>query len=370
MAVTSVAVGATNVFKLRGSNALDMWKSAAAMQPQQVALTLSRVETEWRSQALQFVECKADAGRSGCGTLQGTFRKSCGMVVNAVVSASSGDKGTVNDYMSIVCNEPQLHGWQQERCHSFAEAILTTMTADNYENRENLNVGALCTNFWAQMSSAEAARVVQEHKLQEQQLEVERARRAKLADEHKVQEQKLEAEHARKAKLARAEAERAAAAAEKKRIAAAGAAKRHAAEAKREETKRQLQAKAAARAVQEAAAAKAAKAAAEQIARKTAAEKASRAEERRHAEEAIRNLAESQAAEAEAKLKEAETQEQETKEKLADAIAAKDAKAMQRAAPKGKPASKLAPPKAAVPARDAHATPTSQRKTVATSKKA
>merc|ERR1719510_881485 len=245
MAVTSGTVGATSILKLRGSN---------AMQPQQAALTLSRVETQWRSQALQFAECKADAGRSDCGTVQGTFRKSCGTVVGAVVSASSGNKETVSEYMAVVCDEPQLRGWQQERCHSFARAVLAAMTADEYENREHLRADGLCASFWADMSSAEAARVIQEKKLQDQRLEAERARRAKLAQ---------------------AEAERAAA--ERKRIAEERAAKRHAAEVKREEKEMRWKAEAAARAAEQAkqtakraADLTAAKKAAEQVAKKKA----------------------------------------------------------------------------------------------------
>merc|ERR1719189_1873960 len=169
------------------------------MQPTVAARTLSRVETEWRSQALQFVECKGDAARSDCGLVQNAFQKSCSKIVNAVVAASSGDRETVAEYMAVVCNEPQLNDWKHERCQSFAKAISNTMTADSYQNRVSLNAGGLCLGFWANMSSAEGSRVAQEHALQAKHIEEERAKTAKRAKEAADELAEATAERNRKA---------------------------------------------------------------------------------------------------------------------------------------------------------------------------
>jgi len=152
------------------------------MQPAVAAHTLSKVESEWRSQALLFAECKAN-GLSDCGRAQNIFQKSCSTVVSAVVAASSGDVDTVKEYMGVVCAEPELKGWKQDRCQNFAKAISQTMTADNYANREYLNTQGLCTSFWSGMSSEEGARAAQERAQEAKRIEAEHALVAKRAKE-------------------------------------------------------------------------------------------------------------------------------------------------------------------------------------------
>jgi len=294
LAATHGMVGSAIVFQLRGSNVHDSWKVAGAMQPTVVAKTLSKVESEWRSQALQFVECNAEPNHGHCEAATGTFQKSCGTVVNAVVAASSGDRETVRDYMAVVCDEPQLKGWKKGRCRNFAQAILGAMTTNDYENRVHLYVTGLCTHFWTNMTNMESAIVAQEHQLQEKQIERARLaaktaaadatwKRAREAAEavHKVAEARIqEAKKRRAAEVARHEAE------EKKKAAERSSALKAAAELK--------------------------------AAKKAVAEK--KVQER---SEAARKAAEAQAAEAEAKLKEAEKQTQEIKQKMFEVEAAK-----------------------------------------------
>jgi len=290
LAAANGVAGAADL-KLRGSNAHDSWKYAGNMQPNLAANTLARVEADWRSQALQFAECKGETSRHDCGAYQGSFQKSCDTVVHAVVTASSGDRKTVNEYMAVVCDEPQLHGWKQERCRSFAQAILSTMTADSFENRERLSVAALCTGVWANMSSAESVRVAQEHELQATRLEAETAHKTKAATEQ------------------------AAAAAARKRVAEEAKARRRAAEARRLEEERRWQAGAAARAAKQAKEAAERAEAAKEAAKKRAAAQA--------AAKAVRKAAEAKAAEAEVKIQEAAMQAKETRQKILDAQTAR-----------------------------------------------
>jgi len=288
---------AANRQQLRALRTNDVENSVGTMQPAVVAHTLSRVEMEWRSQALQFVECKADTARSDCGLMQRAFQKSCGTVVNAVVAASSGDRNTVKEYMGVVCSEPELRDWKQERCHSFAQAISGSMTADTLENRVNFNTGGLCLDFWTKMSTAEGARVAREHALQAKRIEEERvlaAKRAKdaaekLAEETAARNRKLAAEarqrelQEKKKKLEE----------EHKQKLADIAAREAKFFAEREAAKR---AKAAKRAAEKAAAEAAAKAKHEAL----------EAEKRQRLEVAVK-AAETQAASADAKLAKAET---------------------------------------------------------------
>lgn len=301
-----VGVGRSNadIQQLRGSHKQDFSKLGGAMQPTVAAHTLSKVENEWRSQALLFAECQAE-NHTDCGRVQGSFQKSCSTVVSAVVAASSGDRDTVNEYMDVVCNEPELKDWKHDRCQSFAKAISNTMTADNYENRERLNMQSLCLGFWAHMSSEEAAHAARERALQAKRMEEEHALVVKQARE--AAQALADAAAAKKAKMA-AEA--------KRRMIEE---KRHAIE---EQHRRQLAEKAAQEAKLAAERAVAAKAA-EARAAKRAAQKADIEAQIRQRQEAARKAAEAQAAEADAKLAQSERDEQETKRKIADVEATK-----------------------------------------------
>jgi len=261
------------------------------------------LENEWRSQALQFVECNAESNNhSDCGATAGTFQKSCGTVVNAVVTASSGERETVREYMTVVCDEPQLRGWKQSRCQSFAQAIVETMTADNYENREHMNVRGLCTHLWTNMSSQEAARVAQEHQLQAKQIEAE-----------KVQ----------KTKRAREAAEAGAADAARKRVREAAEARHKAAEARIQEAKKRWQAQAARRAAEEKKKAAEHSAALKAAAELKALKKAAAEKKAREKSEAARKAAEALSAQADSKLRDSQRLTQETTQKIFEAEANK-----------------------------------------------
>lgn len=182
LVLAGVSLSDANIQQLRGSHTQDFSKLGGAMQPAVAAHTLSKVENEWRSQALLFAECKAN-GLSDCGRAQNIFQKSCSTVVSAVVAASSGDVDTVKEYMGVVCAEPELKGWKQDRCQNFAKAISQTMTADNYANREYLNTQGLCLNFWSAMSTEEGARAAQERAQEAKRIEAEHALVAKRAKE-------------------------------------------------------------------------------------------------------------------------------------------------------------------------------------------
>jgi len=308
---------AANTEQLRGFRAHDFAKFAGAMQPTVAASTLSRVETEWRSQALQFVECKADATRSDCGLMQSAFQKSCSTIVNAVVAASSGDRETVAEYMAVVCNEPQLNDWKHERCQNFAKAISNTLTADSYQNRVKLNAGGLCVGFWASMSNAEGSRVAQEHALQAKHIEEERAKAAKRAKD--AAEALAEATAARNRKMA-------------------AEAKHREIEEKRRAVEEQHRRQVAEKAVREAKLVAEREAAAKAAAARRAAEKAALEAKMRQRNEAAQKAAEAQAAEADAKLAQAKHDEQETKRNIADAEAETAKRALHQPQPVAKAA--------------------------------
>ena len=298
--LVAASPSAANRQQLRGFRTNGFANFAGAMQPTVAARTLSRVETEWRSQALHFVECKGDAARSDCGLVQNAFQKSCSKIVSAVVAASSGDRETVTEYMAVVCNEPQLNDWKHERCQNFAKAISNTMTADTYENRRSLNTGGLCLGFWTNMSTAEGSRIAQEHALQAKRIEEEHAKAEERAKQ--AAKELAEATAARNRKMAQE-------------------AKRRELEERRraleEQHKRQVaerQAEVARLAAERDSAAKAAAA-------KRTAQKAAQEAETKQRIEAAQKAAEAQAAEADAKLAQAKRDEQETKRNIADAEA-------------------------------------------------
>merc|ERR1719476_308710 len=83
----------------RGSKNSGFLAAVNRMQPNVAARSLSRVEGQWRSEALQFTECNAESNHMDCSQSQTAFEKSCGTIVTAVVAASNGDRDTVKEYM-------------------------------------------------------------------------------------------------------------------------------------------------------------------------------------------------------------------------------------------------------------------------------
>mmetsp|Transcript_29072 Transcript_29072/g.50830 ORF Transcript_29072/g.50830 Transcript_29072/m.50830 type:complete len:876 (+) Transcript_29072:55-2682(+) len=197
---------------------------AADMQPEVVARTLMNVEQEWKSEAAIFVECSG-AGEGGdavvdCNEAPKAFAKSCSTVVSAVVRGSNGDKDVVKEYMEDVCGQNSISGWQKDGCVDLAAAVEKIMTADNYENRNNLDASQPCLSFWSRFLETEKARAAKEEaerkeaeKKAAEEAAKQAAEAAKKAKEEAEQAAKAEAEHkkAEEAERKKKEAEEAAA---------------------------------------------------------------------------------------------------------------------------------------------------------------
>merc|ERR1719171_3513058 len=124
-----------------------------------------------------------------------------------MIDGSSGDGAVVSEYMSFVCNSSELTGWKQQGCYSFARNVRATMTEDKYDNRENLNMTALCGRFWAEFSAEEEKRVEKEREIAEKERAEREAEEKKRAVET-AEAAKKAAEEARKiAEKERAERE-------------------------------------------------------------------------------------------------------------------------------------------------------------------
>mmetsp|Transcript_29073 Transcript_29073/g.50838 ORF Transcript_29073/g.50838 Transcript_29073/m.50838 type:complete len:325 (+) Transcript_29073:55-1029(+) len=196
---------------------------AADMQPEVVARTLMNVEQEWKSEAAIFVECSG-AGEGGdavvdCNEAPKAFAKSCSTVVSAVVRGSNGDKDVVKEYMEDVCGQNSISGWQKDGCVDLAAAVEKIMTADNYENRNNLDASQPCLSFWSRFLETEKARAAKEEaerkeaeKKAAEEAAKQAAEAAKKAKEEAEQAAKAEAEHkkAEEAERKKKEAEEAA----------------------------------------------------------------------------------------------------------------------------------------------------------------
>jgi len=212
--------------------------AASDMQPDVVSRTLAHVESEWVAQIDSFAECNVTAAASpedalDCSVANKAFAKSCGTVAASVVSASSGDRAVVAEYMGYVCAQPTLEKWQRTYCQTFAERITSAMSADAYDNRERFEPSATCAGLWAQLSASEHARAIAEEKRRAQEeaaAQAEAAARAKAEEEEAAAKAKAEAEAAAKEK-ADAEAAAAVARQEEEEKAAAESAEKAAAAA-------------------------------------------------------------------------------------------------------------------------------------------
>jgi len=217
------------------------------MRPEVVALSLGKVEDEWKSQYHLYVECNQTASTEAearhCLEAPRAFERSCGKIVTAMVEASGGDRESVHEYMADVCSEPQLQGWRQGRCEILAATVLASMSPDSYSNREMLNTRPLCVSFWSRFSAEE-----------EEQLKLERvaveARQKKEQEEREAEEKRMAEQEAQeaaeRAKIQAEEAEKEAQAlAEEKRKEEAEKAEAEAAAAKLTETQHQEEAAAA-----------------------------------------------------------------------------------------------------------------------------
>merc|ERR1719335_1204302 len=139
-----------------------------SMRPDVVAQTLAKVEQEWNDETSAFLDCnlthrgEEDAMKK-CAPEN--FQKSCPTVVGAILSASSGSRSVVTEYMGDVCGESALEGWMQDRCQVLSTALTDAMSEDSYENRENLDVSRFCQGFWGKFAQDEIHRAEREQKI-------------------------------------------------------------------------------------------------------------------------------------------------------------------------------------------------------------
>merc|ERR1712187_127230 len=108
--------------------------------------------------------------------------------------------------MGDICGQAELDGWRKERCQSLAATITGVMTADNYENRESLDVAGVCNSYWSSFSATEAVRVKQELAEAEKKRAAREAEEKKLAEERAAAAKKLAEQRAAAAKKAAEEA--------------------------------------------------------------------------------------------------------------------------------------------------------------------
>lgn len=200
---------------------------AGSMQPDIAARSFAALEDKWAFEAKQLLLCREN-NATDCEDTE-AFQRSCGVVAKAVIQGSSGDKRAVAEYMGTVCGQAALQGWKGEDCGSFAQSVDASMSADQYFNREELNVTSLCGTFWQKLVAHEGKR-----------MEVEKAARAAEAAE----------EARRAAEEAKATAEKRAKEAEEEKKAQAEAARAKAEEAKKKAEEQREQADEAMRAVE------------------------------------------------------------------------------------------------------------------------
>merc|ERR1719502_1067245 len=103
--------------------------------------------------------------------------------------------------MGDVCSVAKLSTWQQEQCQSLAQVITKSMSANNYDNRENLEPSAMCKSFWSVFLTNEEKTEAKEAELKAQQEKEAAAAQAA----HEAEEAKKEAEAAEAKKQEEAE---------------------------------------------------------------------------------------------------------------------------------------------------------------------
>lgn len=221
-----------------------------SLMPDAVARTLLSVEEEWKAQASAFAECEETSSKSdehdSCSSAGKAFARSCSTVVSAVVSASSGKRADVEEYMADVCGEHELQGWHEEQCQKLSKAITHAMSSDEYDNRQGNDIsGPLCSGLWSELSEEEKGQMKKDQADEQAQKEADDK---KAVEQRKVQEE-AESKKAEEAKAAaakkQAEAEKKAAkrAEEAAEMKAAEQAKKKLAEAteKAEEAKKKAE---------------------------------------------------------------------------------------------------------------------------------
>lgn len=202
-----IALGANALVMRGGAFLASEGSSGERMQPEVVAMTLSRVEKEWKEQAIAFVDCNATVDKVACKDASASFEKSCSTVVSAVLQGSAGRRDAASEYMSDVCSQKSLAGWQKLRCIDLADAIVKHgMTGDSYGNREKLDSTKLCGAFWLKFVDAERVREEVERAAREKREAEEAAREKREAEEAAAAKKKAQEEAAAALKKAKEEA--------------------------------------------------------------------------------------------------------------------------------------------------------------------
>jgi len=123
---------ATALGALRSHSFMD-----AEMQPDVVAITMSHVEGEWKAQAHVAAQCKSqdNSGLPICQQAPKAFYSSCTKVVSAIMLSSQGNSIDAKEYMTSVCSQKTISGWQKSTCGYVGKSIVAHMSDDANENR-------------------------------------------------------------------------------------------------------------------------------------------------------------------------------------------------------------------------------------------
>eukprot|EP00929_Paragymnodinium_shiwhaense_P051240 TRINITY_DN2579_c0_g1_i1.p2 TRINITY_DN2579_c0_g1~~TRINITY_DN2579_c0_g1_i1.p2 ORF type:complete len:294 (-),score=133.79 TRINITY_DN2579_c0_g1_i1:142-960(-) len=221
--VAALSFGAADALNVAQGPSRQAAFLSVQMRPDAAAKSLVAVEDEWQAEAQIFANCEAHGTQEAlneCVQASHSFKKSCDTVVTAIMQGSSGQKSDVKEYLADVCGQSILKTWHKERCQSLAVAVDKVMSADAYENRQNIALADLCGDMWQEVVSAERERAEQEAKAEaeeEAKRKAEEEARAKAeADEAAAKAQaeaeakaKAEEEAKKKAEEAKAKAEEA-----------------------------------------------------------------------------------------------------------------------------------------------------------------
>jgi len=167
-----------------------------ALHPELVAQLLMQVEDDWKMEAGLFVSCNGTMGSdTKCNGARNAFERSCSKVVGAVLGGSGGDKDKATEYLGDICRQPALQGWKHDKCQSFADGVLNTMTDNEYQNRNYFDTSKVCTGLWSNLAAEEKLLLAEA----EQKRARERLEAAKKAEAARVRAEQARAEAAKKA---------------------------------------------------------------------------------------------------------------------------------------------------------------------------
>jgi len=171
----------------------------ANMRPEVVSKLLSEVTHRWVSGAVAAMRHEVTSASE-----LAAMKKSCGKVVASVVGGSEGDKARSVEYFREVCSRstPADH----DMCQQFADGLISKLSDDSYANREELNVGAFCAEFYSgavQKVASDQSKILDSEDAKKaeaaKKTAEEKAAQEKKTAELKVESEKLAAEQEQKA---------------------------------------------------------------------------------------------------------------------------------------------------------------------------